>query len=243
MTPPLSNLWVYLSTTPLLGLTATLLAYIAAYRIYEHSGLNPVANPVLLAVVLLAVLLWGTGTPYATYFEGAQFVHFLLGPATVALAVPLYEQRAQLARLALPLAAGLAAGVLTAVASAVGLAWLFGASRETLLSLAPKSVTTPIAMGIAEKIGGLPSLTAVLVILTGMTGAVIARPLLNLLRIRTPATRGFALGVAAHGIGTARAFQISEEMGALAGLAMGLSALATALVAPLLLPVLLPRLL
>jgi predicted murein hydrolase (TIGR00659 family) len=243
MTPPLGHLWVYLSATPLLGLTATLLAYLAAYRLYESSGMNPVANPVLIAVLLLALLLSVTGTPYATYFEGAQFVHFLLGPATVALAVPLYEQRAQLARLALPLAAGLTAGVLTAVTSAVGLAWLLGASRETLLSLAPKSVTTPIAMGIAEKIGGLPSLTAVLVILTGMTGAVVARPLLDLLRVKSPATRGFAIGVAAHGIGTARAFQVSEEMGAFAGLAMGLTALLTALLVPALLKLMLPLLL
>jgi predicted murein hydrolase (TIGR00659 family) len=234
MTPPIESIWVYLSATPLLGLTLTLLAYLAAYRLYERSGFNPLANPVLIAVLLLVALLAATRTPYKTYFEGAQFVHFLLGPATVALAVPLYEQRAQLRRLALPLAAGLVAGVLTAVLSAVAIAWLLGASRETLLSLAPKSVTTPIAMGIAEKIGGLPSLTAVLVILTGMTGAVIARPVLNLLRIRTPATRGFALGVASHGIGTARAFQVSEEAGAFAGLAMGLTALLTALVAPLL---------
>lgn len=238
MSPPLQEIWVYLSATPLLGLTATLLAYLAAHRVYERSGFNPLANPVLIAVALLVALLSVTGTPYTTYFEGAQFVHFLLGPATVALAVPLYEQRAQLGRLAIPLLLGLTAGVLTAVVSAVGFAWLFGASRETILSLAPKSVTTPIAMGIAEKIGGLPSLTAVLVILTGMLGAIIARPLLNLLRVQSHATRGFALGVASHGIGTARAFQVSEEMGAFAGLAMGLAALATALLVPALLTLL-----
>jgi predicted murein hydrolase (TIGR00659 family) len=238
MSPRLDQLWVYLSATPLLGLTATLLAYLLAFRLYEKSGMNPLANPVLIAVALLVALLWATGTPYRTYFEGAQFVHFLLGPATVALAIPLYEQRAQLARLAIPLLLGLSAGVVTAVASAVGFAYLFGASRETILSLAPKSVTTPIAMGIAEKIGGLPSLTAVLVILTGMLGAVIARPLLNLLRVQSHATRGFALGVASHGIGTARAFQVSEEMGAFAGLAMGLAALLTALLVPALLALL-----
>ena len=238
MTPPLQDIWVYLSATPLLGLTVTLLAYLAAFRLAELSGHHALVNPVLIAVALLVALLWTTSTPYATYFEGAQFVHFLLGPATVALAVPLYEQRAQLVRLALPLLLGLTAGVITAVVSAVALASLFGASRETLLSLAPKSVTTPIAMGIAEKIGGLPSLTAVLVILTGMTGAVIARPLLNALGVQSPATRGFALGVASHGIGTARAFQVSEEMGAFAGMAMGLAALLTALLVPLLLPLL-----
>ncbi|MCU0769337.1 MAG: LrgB family protein [Burkholderiaceae bacterium] len=238
MTPDIDALWVYLAATPLLGLTATLLAYLIAYRIYERSGMNPLANPVAIAVALLVALLALTGTPYATYFDGAQFVHFLLGPATVALAVPLYDQRARLVRLAVPLTLGLLAGVVTAIVSAVSIAWALGASRETLLSLAPKSVTTPIAMGIAEKIGGLPSLTAVFVILTGMTGAIIARPLLNALRIGSHAARGFAVGVAAHGIGTARAFQVSEQMGAFAGLAMGLTALITALLAPWLAPLL-----
>jgi predicted murein hydrolase (TIGR00659 family) len=236
MTRNLEELWVYLATTPLLGLTFTLLAYVAAYAIYQRVNFNPLANPVAIAVALLVALLVSTGTPYATYFEGAQFVHFLLGPATVALAIPLYDQRTKLASLWLPLTLGLAAGVVTAIVSAVGIAWLLGASSATLLSLAPKSVTTPIAMGIAEKIGGLPSLTAVFVILTGMIGAIIARPLLNLLAVDAHSTRGFAVGVAAHGIGTARAFQVSEQMGAFAGLAMGLTALVTAVVAPVLVP-------
>ncbi|MDH5247264.1 MAG: LrgB family protein [Betaproteobacteria bacterium] len=236
MTRQLGEIWVYLSATPLLGLTVTLLAYLLAYRIYERVKFNPLANPVAISVVLLVLLLWVTRTPYLTYFEGAQFVHFLLGPATVALAVPLYDQRAKLRRLWLPLTLGLTAGVLTAIVSAVAIAWALGASKQTLLSLAPKSVTTPIAMGIAEKIGGLPSLTAVFVILTGMTGAIIARPLLNALKIAEHPTRGFAVGVASHGIGTARAFQVSEEMGAFAGLAMGLTALLTAVVAPALAP-------
>jgi predicted murein hydrolase (TIGR00659 family) len=217
-------------------LTATLLAYLAAYKLYERTRFNPLANPVAIAVALLVALLVATGTPYPTYFEGAQFVHFLLGPATVALAVPLYDQRQRLRRLALPLALGLAAGVVTAIVSAVGIAWALGASRATLLSLAPKSVTAPVAMGIAERIGGLPSLTAVLVIATGMTGAICARPIFRALRTRSDAIAGFALGLAAHGIGTARAFQVGEEKGAFAGLAMGLAALATALVAPWLAP-------
>ena len=233
MTPRLDSIWVYLATTPLLGLTATLLAYIVAFRIYQRSGMNPLANPVAIAVILLVTLLALTGTPYQTYFDGAQFVHFLLGPATVALAVPLYDQRARLARLWLPLTLGLGAGVVTAIGSALGIAWALGASRETLLSLAPKSVTTPIAMGIAEKIGGLPSLTAVLVVTTGILGAVMARGLLNALGCQDHAIRGFAVGVAAHGIGTARAFQVSETAGAFAALAMGLNGLATALLLPL----------
>jgi predicted murein hydrolase (TIGR00659 family) len=228
----LSDLWVYLSATPLLGLTLTLVVYQAAFMLYRRCGFHPLANPVPLAVLVLATLLWATGTPYATYFEGAQFVHFLLGPATVALAVPLFEQMHRLRRLALPLLGALVAGVLATTTTAILLAWALGASTATIASLAPKSVTMPVAMGIAEKIGGLPSLTAVLVMGTGVLGAVGARYLFDALRIRDPAVRGFALGTIAHGIGTARAFQESEETGAFAGLAMGLSALFSALVLP-----------
>ncbi len=212
----------------------TLLAYQGAYWLYERANFHPLLNPVAWSVALLVALLVTTGTPYATYFDGAQFVHFLLGPATVALAVPLYAQFGKLKRLALPLSVALLAGSLTAIASAVGIGWMFGASRETLLSLAPKSVTTPIAMGIAEKLGGLPTLTAVLVVSTGIIGAVSAKYVLNTLRVSDHAVRGFAVGTAAHGIGTARAFQVSEEAGAFAGLAMGLNGLATAILFPLL---------
>ena len=232
MTPSLADAWVYLSASPLAGLTVTLLAYQGAHALHRASGFHPLTNPVPIAVAVLVALLWASGTPYAAYFEGAQFVHFLLGPATVALAVPLYEQRAQVRRLWLPLTAGLLVGVPVAIGTALVVARLLGASRETLLSLAPKSVTTPVAMGIAERIGGLPSLTAALVIATGMLGAMIATPLLDALHLRDPAARGFAVGVAAHGIGTARAFQVGEENGAFAGLALGLAALLAALVVP-----------
>ncbi len=230
----LTDIWVYLATTPLLGLTITLVAYVAGDWLYRRANMNPLLNPVLLAVLALMALLLATGTPYPAYFEGAQFVHFLLGPATVALAAPLYFNLGKLKRIWLPLLGGLVAGSLTAAASAVGIAWLFGASKLTLLSLAPKSVTAPVAMGIAEKLGGLPSLTAILVVSTGILGAVLGPVVLNLLRVRDQATRGFALGVTSHGIGTARAFQESEQAGAFSGLAMGLNALVTALLLPLL---------
>lgn len=233
MTAPLTELWVYLAATPLLGLTLTLLAYQAAYALFVRSGHHPLANPVLIAVVLLVSLLLLTGTRYETYFAGAQFVHFLLGPATVALAIPLYQHFRRVRAMFWPIVCGLLAGSLTAALSAVLVARLAGASLPTQLSLAPKSVTTPIAMGIAEKIGGIPSLTAVLVILTGILGAIGARYVFDLLRIRDEATRGFALGVASHGIGTARAFQMSEQSGAFAALAMGLNGALTALLLPM----------
>jgi len=234
MTPRVHDIWVYLAASPLLGLTLTLLVYQGAYWIYRRAGFNPLLNPVALSVAALVLLLTLTGTPYQTYFDGAQFVHFLLGPATVALAIPLYAQLDKLKSMLLPLLAALLAGALTAIVSAVGIAWLLGASRSTLISLAPKSVTTPIAMGITEKMGGIPSLTAVLVVSTGIVGAVSAKYVLDFLRVRDHSVRGFAVGVAAHGIGTARAFQVSEEAGAFSGLAMGLNGLATAMLFPLL---------
>lgn len=233
MTPEISAVWVYLSTSPLLGLTATLLAYQLAYAIYARMKFNPLANPVAIAVAILVLILVATKTPYQAYFDGAQFVHFLLGPATVALAIPLYQQAGKLKRDWLALLAGAVLGSAAAIATAMGVAWLLGASPATIMSIAPKSVTTPIAMGIAEKIGGLPSLTAVLVITTGILGATLARGILNFLKISDHGIRGFALGVTAHGIGTARAFQVSDEMGAFAGLAMGVSGVLTALLLPL----------
>ena len=232
MNADLGQIWVYLSASPLLGLTVTLLAYQGAFAIYQRSGAHPLANPVLIAVFVLVLFLTLTATSYETYFAGAQFVHFLLGPATVALAIPLYTQFRRVRAMLLPVLAGLLAGSLTAIASAVLVARLFDASPSTQLSLAPKSVTTPIAMGIAERIGGIPSLTTVLVIVTGILGAVGARYVFDAMRVRDPAIRGFAIGVASHGIGTARAFQVNEQSGAFAALAMGLNGALTALLVP-----------
>ncbi len=236
MTPRLGEIWVYLSASPLLGLTLTLVAYQCGYWLYRRAGFHPFANPVLLAVAMLATILLVTGTDYQTYFDGAQFVHFLLGPATVALAIPLYAQLPRLKAMAWPLGVALLAGSLTAMLSAWGLASLLGGSHELTMSLAPKSATTPIAMAVAERLGGLPSLTAVLVISTGILGAVLARSIYRVLRIDDEAVRGFAVGLVSHGIGTARAFQVSEVAGAFAALAMGLNGLLTALSLPWLVP-------
>jgi len=231
----LDALWVYLQQGPLLWLTATLGAYVLGHALHRWSGGSPLVNSVALAIALLVGLLWFTGTAYSTYFAGAQFVHFLLGPATVLLAVPLYRNFRQVRRLLVPMAGALLAGSITAILSAVAVAAWLGASTETIVSLAPKSATTPIAMGIAEELGGLASLTAVLVILTGILGAMVVTPLLNAFRVKDAAARGFAVGVAAHGIGAARAFQESQLAGTFAGIAMALNALLTALLVPLLL--------
>lgn len=234
--PPatIADIWVYLSASPLLWLTVTLAAFLVGQRAARASGGHPVVQPVIVAVVLVVAALIVTGTPYRTYFEGAQFVHFMLGPATVALAVPLVENIRRVRRLAVPMALALVAGSLTAIVSAVAVAALLGAPRATLASLAPKSVTTPIAMGVAEELGGIPTLAAVLVITTGILGAILVTPLMNALKIRDYAARGFAVGVASHGIGTARAFQVDGLAGTFAGLAMGLNGILTAILVPLL---------
>ena len=226
-------IWSYLSQGPLVWLTATLVAYLIGDACFRAAGRRSWANPVLVAVILLALLLIGTGTDYATYFEGAQFVHFMLGPATVALGLPLYDNLPRVRKAALPMLAGLLAGSITAVASALMIARAFGITGSVLASLAPKSTTAPVAIGIAERIGGQPTLTAALVLLTGIFGAIIVTPLLNAMRIRDWRARGFAIGVAAHGIGTARAFQVNQTAGAFSGIGMGLNAVLTAIIAPL----------
>lgn len=227
-----AEIWSYLAEGPLLWLTATLVAYVIGDAAARAAGGAPLVNPVLVAVILLAGVLWASGTPYPVYLEGAQFVHFMLGPVTVALAVPLHANLGQLRKAALPALAALLAGSLTAVVSALGVAMTFGVDFATLASLAPKSATAPVAIGVSETLGGSPTLTAVLVILTGLIGAVVATPLLNALGIRDWRARGFAVGVAAHGIGTARALQVNERAGAFAGIGMALNAVLTALLAP-----------
>ena len=228
-----AEIWTYLSADPLLWLTLTLAAYGIGDALFHASGRRPYINPVLIAVALLAVLLRITGTSYGTYFEGAQFVHFILGPATVALAVPLHANLNHIRQTAIPLIGALIAGSLAAMISAVAIGAALGLDQATLLALIPKSATAPVALGVSEAIGGSPSLTAVFVITTGITGAIIATPLLNLLRIKDWRARGFAVGVTSHGIGTARAFQVNETAGAFSGVGMGLNALLTALIAPL----------
>ncbi|MBS0441755.1 MAG: LrgB family protein [Proteobacteria bacterium] len=228
------ELWVYLSATPLFGLTATLVTYVLAQALYARVGFAPWANPVLWTVLTLALLLAASGTPYPTYFSGAQFIHFLLGPAVVALAWPLWQRRAELRSRARAVLLAATAGGLAAAAAAVGLGWLLGLPDAVLRSLAPKSVTAPVAMGIAEQLGGIPALAAAFAVITGLTGAISAKYLFDALRIAEPEVRGFALGTAAHGIGAARALQVHPDAGAYAGLALGVQVVLAALLMPLL---------
>ena len=240
--PKFVELWVYLSATPLFGLTATLVVYVVAQAAYARLHQAPWANPVLWTVVVLAGGMLLSGVPYPTYFAGAQFIHFLLGPAVVALAWPLWQRRAELRQRWRSLLLAALVGGIAASGSALLLAWAFGLPLEVMLSLAPKSVTAPVAMGIAEKIGGIPALAAVFAVMTGLVGALAGKYLFDALRIPvTPsgwATRGFALGTVAHGIGAARALQVNADAGAYAALALGLQVVLASLLMPFLYPLL-----
>jgi len=176
-------LWVYLSTTPLLWLTLTVVIWLFADWLAQLSGRNPLVNPVMIAIAVVSAILLATGTSYGTYFD-----------------VP----------------------------------------RAVLISLAPKSVTAPVAMSLSDSLGGIPALTAVLVVFTGVLGAVIVTPLMNAMGLRDYAARGFAAGLAAHGIGTARAFAVDPVAGTFAGIAMGLSAILSSLLIPVIVRLLFP---
>lgn len=228
----MTALWQQLSSGPLLWLSLSLVVYLLANWLYERSGQMPLLHPLLTAAIVLVSSLVLTKTSYASYFNGTQLLHFLLGPATVGLAVPLAQQWSRVKRYVVPLSLALFVGAIVGIASAWLFGTLFGLDELALRSMLAKSVTTPIAMGITEQIAGLPSLTAVIVIFTGVLGAVMALPLLRFCRIKDDAARGLALGTAAHGVGTARAFQLSAETGAFAGLAIGLCGVITALLVP-----------
>jgi predicted murein hydrolase (TIGR00659 family) len=215
--------------TPLLWIAATLLVFEGADIVSRRSNRHPLAHPVLLSVPVLAGLMFATGTSYSTYAQGTATLTFLLGPATVALGVPLWRNWPLVRRSGKAVLAALLAGSVTAIGSAVAIAWAFGASPQVLATIAPHSATTPVGMAIAGGIGGIPALAAVAILTTGIFGAMVATPLLNRLKITDQRARGFAVGVTAHGLGTARAFQVSETAGTFAGMAMALNAAMTAL--------------
>jgi predicted murein hydrolase (TIGR00659 family) len=227
------ELWVYLSATPLFGLTATLVVYVLARAAYQRAHHAPWANPVLWSVVVLAALLTLSGTPYPTYFSGAQFIHFLLGPAVVALAWPLWQRRAELRLRIAPIAVAALTGGAAAALSAFAIGKLLDLPPDVLRSLVPKSVTAPVAMGIAQQIGGIPALGAVFAVLTGLVGAVSAKYLFDALRVTASEVRGFSIGTIAHGIGAARAMQVHPDAGAYAALALSLQVVLASLLMPL----------
>jgi predicted murein hydrolase (TIGR00659 family) len=211
----------------------TLIVYALAQKLYIRTG-SIFFNPVAVTIGSIILLLLFTRIPYEVYAVGGDYVLFLLGPSVVALGLPLYTRRREILARKAPILIGVFAGAFASIISASGTAWLLGGSREVVLSLAPKSVTTPIAISIVEKIGGIAPLTAALVVLTGCLGAICGPEFCRLIGIRDPAAVGLAVGTAAHGIGTARMLEVDRLGGAIAGLAIGLNGLITAFLLPLL---------
>ena len=240
-TPLLERLhatWLSLAEgSPLPWLVLTMLVYMAAMAIYKKSGNRPMLIPVFTGVVVIVGILLVTGTSYETYRSGVALLGLMIGPATVALAIPLYAQRERIKELWLPISVALFVGCLVALLSALGIAWAFGGSQATLIAVAPKSATIPIALPMAERFGGTPSLAAVAVAITGISGTMMAPLLCRMLRLKDPAVEGFAIGLTAHAIGTARAIQFNPTAGAFSALAMGLNSVATAVLMPLVLAI------
>lgn len=230
-----NKLLSHLAGMPLTWLLATLLVYRASSAVYQRAGMHPLLHPVALSTAVLGTAVWIAGVPYHVYFEGARFIHLLLGPVTVALALPLYEQLKQVRQNWRSVFFGTLAGSLASVLTAMPLASLLGASRESVLSMAAKSVTMPIAIALTEELGGSASLTSALVMLTGILGSAIAMAVLRRTGMTDPAACGLAIGVAAHGIGTSKALQLGSEMGAFAGLGMSVAGVFTAILVPALL--------
>lgn len=221
----------------ILAIVATVAVFVVASRVYRRWR-RPFLNPVLVSVVVLIAALRGLGIEYAEYDRGGRVLAFFLGPAVVALGVPLYLQGAEIARRGRAILASILAGSIVGIVCGTGVAALLGASPEVVRSMAARSVTTPIAIGIAGRIGGIPSLTAALVIGTGVLGAALGPAVLRAAGVRSPTAFGLAMGAAAHGIGTARAAEEGTAEAASSGLAIGLMGVATAILAPLLMAVL-----
>ena len=227
------EIWVYLSGSPLFALFITLAAYQIGLWVYKSTKQNPLANPVAIAIILVATVIQSIDMPYSSYFEGAQFIHFLLGSATVSLAIPIYRGLSSLKGRSIPLIFSLITGGLVSIFSAVNIASLLGAGSNITGAMYPKSVTAPIAMGIAERIGVSPTLTAIFAVATGILGAILAPFVLNALGMKEWWQRGFAIGIGAHGIGTSRAFSIHPEAGTYASLAMGMNGVISAVAIPI----------
>lgn len=232
MTPDWSGALDAVISHPLFSVGITLGVFQLAQLLYEKTRLM-LFQPLLISTMALVAILLLLGMEYEDYRRGSSMLTFLLGPATVALAVPLYQNVRRVRAVLVPVLVTLLVGGTLATVLGVALAWLLGAEHIIMMALAPKSVTTPIAMLVADEIGGSASLAAVFVMLTGMLGAMFGLELMRLCRIRNAAALGLAMGMVAHAIGTARALQDSEEIGAFSALGMSIMGVATAVVLPL----------
>ncbi|MEJ0050704.1 MAG: LrgB family protein [Methylovirgula sp.] len=227
------DVWTPLAPSPLVWIVLTIGAYLGGCWLQRRVGGAAYANPVLFAVVVVGLVVLATGTSYSTYFGGAQFINFLLGPATVALAVPLARNFHHIRRNLASIGVALAAGSVTAIISGIFIVHMLGGSRATALSMAPKSVTTPIAMAVSTEIGGDPALTAALAMVGGILAAIVGEKMLKGLRVADWRAHGLAAGVAGSGVAAAQAASLDGLAAAFAALGIALNGLMTALILPL----------
>ena len=234
----LYQIWVYLQSEPLFWLTLTLGAYISGEKVYKSSKLFPLFNPVAISIIIISAILIFFNVSYERYFSGAKFIHFLLGPVTVALAIPIYKKWELIKSYSLAMIVSLFIGCSFAIISCYLMSVYLIDDNKIVLTLLPRNVTAPIAMGISELIGGIPSVTAIVTIITGIIGAAFGTFFLDLLKLKNMSARGFGLGLGSHGIGTARAMSRDENAGVFAAVAMGLSGIVTSLLIPIFLKLL-----
>ena len=230
--------WEGMVGSAVFAIALTLAAYEGARRLWVRSGRQPLLNPVLVSIAVIGTVLWLVGVDYQAYAEGSAVITLLLGPATVALAWPMHRELTLLRQAALPVLASVVLATGAAVVTAYVVTDLAGGPQELALSMAPKTTTTPVAIALTTEIGGVPALTAVLTVLTGVLGASLGPPLLDALRVRDPRVRGLTVGASSHGIGTAAVMHEGRTVTAFAGLAMALATLATSVWVPLLVPLL-----
>ncbi len=235
----MNDTWDWVRASPLFLLLLTLAAYRVGRELQDRTGGHSLAQPVVVAIGLVGAAITLLDIDYATYADGAFVITFLLGPATVALAVPLHRQARLLTGYVRPLLVAIVAGTLVSLVSAVLLVSVLGGDDLLARTLGPRTATTPVAIAVAETAGGVAPVAAVLAIAAGILGAVAGPTTLDLLRVREPRARGLAVGAVSHGIGTSRMLRESETEGALSGLSMGLSALGVSLLFPLVVAVLL----
>ena len=232
-------IWIYLQAEPLFWLTLTIGSYLIADFIYRKFNLFPLLNPVAISVLLVSLILIIFNIQYERYFDGAKFIHFLLGPATVALAIPIYRKWDLIVLNSKAIFVSLILGSFFAIFITYVLSLQFELQEELIFSLLPRSVTAPIAMGISEIIGGIPSLTAIITLITGVIGASLGVFVFDIMKLKKMEARGFSLGLASHGIGTARAMSRDKNAGVFAAVGMGLSGLITSIIVPLFLKIIL----
>jgi putative effector of murein hydrolase len=222
-----------MTQVPLFGLLVTAFVYCCSYRLSRAFRGCPLLNPVLISIAAVILILSNLNISYTEYYDsGARWLHLCLGPATVALAIPLYSHIGKLKTMSWPLLAALALGSIAGILGGTYIGWLMHAQPDHLLALGAKSATAPIAIGLVERAGGVTALAAIFAIGTGICGASLGIWVLGLLGLRKDCEKGFVLGISSHGIGTARAYLLSPEAGAFAGLGMALNGVLTALLYP-----------